>query len=324
MTSDVHHCRASIAHHSKSFALASRLLPGRTADEAAIVYSWCRRADNAVDDGRTRTDQVAALARLRRELDAVYARKPQTEPELRAFQQVVHERAIPRAYPEELLHGMQMDLERDRYPQLDDLHLYGFRVAGTVGLMMCHVMGVSDRAAMRRAAHMGMAMQLTNICRDVIEDWHMGRLYLPEDLLAAAGAPDLAARLGGPFPDEAAEPVSRVVASLLRQADVCYRSGDEGVRALTWRCALAVRSARRIYAAIGHRVARRGCDVRAGRAIVPLAAKLRQVIGAATETAREAPWRLADRRAAGTVHASPPVTVIRFPGDVLPISGSKP
>src|SRR5258708_28576510 len=85
---------------------------------------------------------------------------------------------------------------------MDDLMLCCYRVAGTVGLMMCHVMGVSDRRALRHAAHLGMAMQLTNICRDVMEDWERGHLYLPDQALGPAVAGQLWARRGGPLPRE--------------------------------------------------------------------------------------------------------------------------
>ncbi len=319
MMSDLGHCRASIARHSKSFALAARLLPGQMADEAAIVYAWCRRADDAVD-GVARHEQTTALARLHREIDSIYAGVQPSEPTLRAFQRVARDRDIPREYPEELLAGMRMDIERDRYACLDDLLVYCFRVAGTVGLMMCHVMGARhDLAAMRRAAHLGIAMQLSNICRDVLEDWRMARLYLPEDRLAECGAPGLAGKLGGPFPDDAAEPAGRVVARLLREADVFYRSGDEGLQALSWRCALAVRAARRIYAAIGRRIEQQGCAIQAGRAVVPMRAKLGHVFAAGRDATLDAPRRLVRRLHPVNGEMIHRQFIVRFPDDVLPL-----
>src|SRR5690606_15809209 len=143
---------------------------------------------------------------------------------------------------------------------LRELSRYCYRVAGVVGLMMCNVMGVKDEAALDNAVHLGMAMQLTNICRDVAEDWERGRLYLPADLLADCGAPDLARELGGAFPERAVAPVARVLRVLLTHADRLYRSGDRGLAALPWRSALAVRTARRVYAAIGERVAAQHFD----------------------------------------------------------------
>ena len=185
-------CRQVIAVHSKSFALASRLLPTDLRDHAAVVYAWCRHADDAVDLVPA-AEQPAALTRLREELDGVYAGEPQTDQVLGAFQQAIQLWGIPREYPEELLAGMQMDATDTTYDSMDRLLQYCFRVAGTVGLMMCHVLGVQEEVAVRHAAHLGMAMQLTNICRDVAEDWERGRLYIPDPLLDECGAAGLRA-----------------------------------------------------------------------------------------------------------------------------------
>lgn len=307
-------CRESIAHHSKSFALASRLLPGDTRDHAAIVYAFCRRADDAID-GVPKAAAPAAVHRLRAELDAVYRGGGTGIDELDAFAAVVAARAIPREYPEELLAGMQMDSERSSYASLDELLLYCHRVAGVVGLMMCHVMGVADPAARRHAAHLGIAMQLTNICRDVLEDWQLGRLYLNGDLLAECGAPGLADHLGSPFPREFRAAVGKAVASTLDLADGFYRSGDRGLASLSWRCALAVGSARRVYHAIGQRVRSRGCDVTAGRAFVGRSGKLRHVAAALLQATVEWPGRAASRRAPVPLAELP---ALRFPADILP------
>jgi phytoene synthase len=183
-------------------------------------------------------------------------------------------------------------------------------VAGVVGLMMSHVMGVSDEGVLHRAAHMGMAMQLTNICRDVLEDWERERLYIPEQLLAAQACPRLADRLGGPFPGEAREAVARATAALLDEADRCYASGDRGLHALDRRCALSIRTARMVYSAIGTRVRRAGCDPLAGRAIVPLRQKLVLVAGALARS-------LAGPRAGGGTSA--PVRCVAYPDDVMPV-----
>jgi 15-cis-phytoene synthase len=268
--------RATIHHHSKSFALASRLLAARERDQTAVVYTWCRRADDAVDAGAATHD---TLARLARELDDAYAATAR-DPVLAAFGEVARARAIPRRYPAELLAGMAMDVRGSRYCTIDDTLLYAWRVAGVVGLMMAHVFGVSDDAALVPAAHLGIAMQLTNICRDVAEDWDRRRLYLPDDLLARHGAAGLAADLGRPLPPSARAPLEGAIAELLGVADHYYRSGDRGIRALPWRAAIAVRAARRIYAAIGAQLARTGHDVFAGRAVVPTPRKLAHVVAA--------------------------------------------
>jgi phytoene synthase len=273
--------RATIAHHSKSFALASRLLDRRVRDQTAVVYTFCRRADDAVD--LAPGDPAAALARLRAEVDAIYAGTA-TDDVLAAFAAIAQERAIPRRYPDELIAGMAMDVAGARYATFADLHLYCYRVAGVVGLMMCQIFGLRDDAALVPAARLGVAMQLTNICRDVAEDWARGRLYLPDELLAEHGLGGLASELGRPLPRSARAGLAACVRVLLGRAARHYHAADAGVPALPWRAALAVRAARSIYAAIGDVLIRRGCDVLAPRAVVSRAHKLRLVALSAART----------------------------------------
>lgn len=254
------HARAVIANKSKSFALASRLLSRDAGDEVAVLYAYCRRADDDVDLAPP-AEQAARVERLYAELGSIYAGEPQTEPLLSEFQALVRRRDIPEEYPRALLDGMRSDLGPVRLGTLDELLLYSYRVAGVVGLMLCHVFGLSDRRALKNAADLGIAMQITNICRDVREDLARGRVYVPADVLAESGA------LGvGDF-DSAL--VARAVKRLLAIADGYYRSGDAGMYALPLRAALAVRAARLVYAAIGDELARRGFDALSGRAVVP-------------------------------------------------------
>lgn len=297
-------CKEVLARKSKSFALAARLLPAGVADDVAVVYAFCRHVDDAIDLGAATPE---ALQGLRDQVESIYAGAPQADPMLGAFQQVARRRAIPRAYVDELIDGMEMDVRRARYRSLQDLLLYCHRVAGTVGLMMCHVMGVRSPAALRRAAHLGIAMQLTNICRDVAEDWQNARLYLPSNLLGPL-APCVAA---GPFPDRLREHARRATAALLGEAERYYRSADAGVEMLGWRCALAVRTARLVYAAIGERVEQQDCDPLAGRAVVPFWRKLLLVAAAVLQGLARLPIPQPAAR--------PPQAVLRFPDDVLPL-----
>jgi phytoene synthase len=186
--------------------------------------------------------------------------------------------------------------------------------------MMCHVMGVTDERATRNAVHMGMAMQITNICRDVLEDWDMGRLYIPDSVLDRFGCHDLHARIGQPFPPGELKPVARSIGYLLDEADRYYASGDAGLRRLSWRCALAVRTARLVYAAIGTRVRNAGCNPLAGRAIVPLSQKLGHVATSLSLALADLPRRALLRLKAAGVVAAPRRRVI-FPEDVLPLPG---
>jgi phytoene synthase len=316
MTGAVAEARAAIAAGSKSFALASRILPAQARDRVVVLYAFCRQVDDAIDLARPE-ERPSALAQMERELDSIYRHECEGKsPLLRAFAEVVRDRRIPRRYPAELLAGMRMDVSGHHYTTLDDLLHYCFRVAGTVGLMMCHALGVSDEAALRNAAHLGIAMQLTNICRDVHEDWQRGRLYVPDDVLADCGLGALPARLGAPFPGEAREPMKRAVAGLLAEAEHYYASGAAGFCALPWRAALAVRSAGLMYSAIGDRVKAQDCDILGRRAVVPSRDKAKLIVMATCAALGEVPSRLGR---AGAPKPHTPASVVRFPHDVLPI-----
>jgi phytoene synthase len=275
-------CRAWIKAHSRSFYLSSLLLPRDARHAAWALYAFCRRADDAVDDLAAAPDPTSDGLRrveaLRARLEAAYADASLDDPIDRAFSRVAARYHIPRALPEALLAGMEMDARGAAYQSDDDLLLYCFRVAATVGLMMTRVMGCAADVAYLRAADLGVAMQLTNIARDVGEDARRGRVYLPASLCAEVGLdPRLLATAA------VAPPAARLaVARLLERADAHYRAADLGVPLLPRGCRLAIASSRRIYAAIGDAIRRRGCDSVAARAYVPLGRKLRLVIAAGT------------------------------------------
>ncbi len=282
-------CRASIAQHSRSFALASRLLPVAARDHAAVVYAWCRHADDAVDHAPAGT-AAAALAGLERELDDIYAGTARRLG-ARGLSAVVAARAIPATYPRALLAGMAMDVADARYHSIEELFAYCYRVAGVVGLIMSHVLGVRDDRALVSATHLGIAMQLTNISRDVAEDWQLGRLYLPDEVLASHGAGGLAGELGRPLPGSAAPAVRATVRDVLALADRYYRSARHGYPALPWRAGFAIRAAGRIYRAIGTGLGRRQHDPLRGRVVVSTPRKLGHVGVAAALALAEAPRR---------------------------------
>lgn len=248
-------CRAWIQRHSKSFFLSSLLLPARVRQASWALYAFCRRADDAVDEERD--GGLARVESLRARLERVYAGRADDDPIDRAFAAVVERHAIPRALPEALLAGMEMDARGTRYDGDDGLVVYCFRVAATVGLMMTRVMGASDDVAYLRAADLGVAMQLTNIARDVGEDERRGRVYLPASLLASVGGDRKAA-----------------VRALLARAEAHYRAADRGVPLLPGDCRFAIASARNIYSAIGGAIARNGYDSVTQRAYVSLPRKL--------------------------------------------------
>jgi phytoene synthase len=256
-------CEAAIRERSRSFYAASRLLPRRVRDAAVATYAFCRAADDAVDDPGDAGAVRARHVGTRRRLDAIYRGEAVDTASGRAFARVVAAAGIPRDEPEALLDGMAQDLGCVRIADDDALLLYCYRAAGVVGRMMSRIMGRSDPEALVRAAHLGVAMQLTNIARDVGEDAGRGRVYLPATRLAHAG--------GSPVDVLAARPtapVRRVTLEVLACAEAYYRSGIAGIALLPARCRPSILSAALLYRAIGRRVAARHGDGVTSRARV--------------------------------------------------------
>lgn len=188
-------------------------------DPALALYAFCRLADDAVDDS---DDKAPAVLALRDRLDLVYARRPRVAPADRAFAAAVQDFDMPCALPEALLEGLAWDAYGRQYDTLPDLLTYCARVASAVGAMMCVLMRVRDADALARACDLGLAMQLTNIARDMGEDARAGRLYLPLDWLADAGvAPQ--AILQNPMPDPRLQHLTR---RLLGEAAGLYQRSE--------------------------------------------------------------------------------------------------
>jgi phytoene synthase len=266
----VERSRAAIERGSKSFAAAARLFDPTTREGAILLYAWCRHCDDSIDEqalgfrtGRASPDSAAArLAALERETRRALAGEPVAEPAFAALREVVRRHRIPDRYPLEHLEGFAMDVEGRRYDTLEDCCRYCYHVAGVVGVMMAHVMGAREEDTLDRAADLGMAFQMTNIARDVVEDAEAGRAYLPGDWLREAGVP----------PGEVGRPEHRAAAHsvatrLLDEAERYYASAGVGLSRLPFRSAWAVAAARRVYRDIGRIVRGRGThawDRRAG------------------------------------------------------------
>ncbi len=271
---DLAACRALLRTGSRTFFAASLLLPRHVRDPASALYAFCRLADDAIDDvppeGRDAA-RLSALAQLRYRLDRAYAGHPQDIAADRALAHVVHTHAIPRTLPEALLEGFAWDSEVRQYETLEDVHAYAARVAGAVGAMMSLLMGGRAPDVVARACDLGVAMQLSNIARDVGEDAREGRLYLPKAWMRDAGInPD--AWLANPVFTPA---LATVIARLLAEAERLYAQAATGVAALPLSCRPGISAARLLYAEIGRQVARNGYNSVATRAVVAPARKLR-------------------------------------------------
>jgi phytoene synthase len=250
---DLEHCREAIRHGSLSFHAASKLLPASVRDPALALYAFCRLADDEVDEG---DNQTGAVFRLQERLDAAYAGKPHNAPEDRAFAAIVEDFDMPRALPEALLEGLAWDAAEHRYDTLSGVRDYSARVASAVGAMMCVLMRVRDPDALARACDLGVAMQLTNIARDVGEDARMGRIYLPLDWLAEHGI-DPVNFVRDPLPTD---DVRRMVKRLLTEADRLYLRSEAGINVLPLQARTGIWAARLIYAGIGGQLRKQGHD----------------------------------------------------------------
>lgn len=210
------------------------------------------------------------------------------DPAFRAFQAVALDRRIPREYAEELLNGMEMDVEGRPYERLDELELYCFRVASTVGLMMSHAMGLGSRDALPLAVRAGMAMQMTNIARDVADDFRLRRRYVPAAWFEGGRAPDPRRDEFDPAPF--VEPIRR----LLHLADEHYEAGRSGLRYLPFRAAIAVGAAMEIYRDIGRIVLAKGPRAWDTRAYVSKPRKVWLALIGAARALATVPWRIAN------------------------------
>jgi phytoene synthase len=270
-------CRDLLRRGSRSFWAASLMLPRRVRDPATALYAFCRVADDAVDDSGRPSDAVSDLSdRLAR----IYAGTPRPSPVDRAFAATVRRHGIPEALPGALIEGFRWDAEGRRYETPEDLDAYAVRVAGTVGMMMTVLMGRRSQAALARAADLGIAMQLTNIARDVGDDARAGRLYLPVRWLAEEGV-DPDAFLARPVMTPGLE---RVVRRLLRRAEDHYARSRAGIALLPADCRPSIHAARLCYREIGRRLEADGIDPVRHRTVVPgrrKAALLTRAVGAA-------------------------------------------
>lgn len=266
--------RAICRHHARSFYFASHFLPRAKRDHAYAVYGFCRLLDDAADENPSAAS-VEAFVSL---LDHVYDDAPATDHAfsardrlaLDAFAHTVRACAIPRRYFLDLADGCRMDFTVARYATWTDLERYCYHVAGVVGLIMCRVFDLRDDAALGQAVHMGNAMQLTNILRDVAEDFRRGRIYLPREDLDRFGIGEA---------DLAAGTCDERFRSLMRfeidRARGLYDLAARGLAKLPadgsrlTACVMAV-----VYSGILGAIERQGLDVFTGRASIGIGRKL--------------------------------------------------
>jgi len=287
------HGQEVIEKGSKSFAAAARLFDPATRDGAYMLYAWCRHCDDETDDQKLGFGATALAAdearsrvdRLRARTLSALAGEPTDDPIFAGLQRVVMTAEIPHRYPMEHLDGFVMDVEGREYRTIDDTIDYCYHVAGVVGVMMAYLMGVRDEPTLDRATDLGLAFQLTNICRDVMEDAGVGRVYLPRDWLAEAGVP--VDRISRP---EHRAGVFEVARRLLVEADRYYASSWLGISRLPARSAWAVAAANAVYCDIGRLILERGPRAWDRRVSTSKARKIALVLGAGPKSWTARHW----------------------------------
>ena len=259
--SDEQNCEELMRGGSKSFFAASRVLPKRVRKPAIALYAFCRLMDDIVDEG---DNDISIIKELHKRLDAIYAGQPYDVAADRALCEVVQMYEVPKILLEALLEGFTWDKQGRQYETIEDLYEYAARVAGTVGAMMSLIMGTRKPSALARACELGLAMQLTNIARDVGEDARNGRLYLPRQWMIEEGI-NIEEWLANP---ESTPQISRVIERLLKTADQLYQRSQIGITQLPKDCRAAIFGARFVYAQIGREIESNQLDSIHRRAIV--------------------------------------------------------
>jgi phytoene synthase len=240
---------AVLAEKGRSFHWARHLLGKRHAARATRLYAFCRHLDDLADEAGSKERARASLDAARRDITTGTS----SDPVIRDGLTLMRECGIDDALVLELISGALSDLDEVRMRDEAALLRYCYQVAGTVGLMMCRVLDVDDPRAFPHAVDLGIAMQLTNICRDVAADAAMGRRYLPATLIGDLQAMDLV----DPVFDRR-DTIREGILSLLTLADDYYRSGEAGLSYLPLQARAGILVASRVYHGIGEEL--RSCE----------------------------------------------------------------
>lgn len=266
------YCRQTTRVHAKSFYFCAHFLPREKRRAIYAVYALCRHVDDAVDAAgiRGERDAQAAVERWRAELDAVYEGGRAASPVLIAWRDMLARFQIKQELPLELMRGVLMDTQIKRYETWDELRVYCYRVASVVGLMSSEIFGYKEPRTLRYAEQLGLAMQLTNILRDVGEDARMGRIYLPQDELRRFGYAEEDLLRG-----KLTEPFFALMDFEIKRARALYREAEQGIPLLEPDTRFTVLLAARLYARILDEIERNAYDVYTRRAHLSLTAKLR-------------------------------------------------
>ena len=275
------YCRQVTQRASKTFYWGSIFLPPPKRYAIWAVYAFCRVVDDIIDEacyaetprpghliGSASPEE--ALQGWRSSLEYLYRTgKAGDNPILIAWHDLLAHYPVPLEPALDLIQGVAMDLSVKRYQTFDDLYLYCYRVAGTVGLLTSPIFGYHHEAAPTHAVELGVALQLTNILRDIGEDARRGRIYIPLDEMKQFGYSE-AEMMGGVINDSFRE----LICFQMARADDYYQRAQPGIAMLSADCRLAVRLSSALYRRILDRIHLNNYNVFTKRASVPLKTKL--------------------------------------------------
>ena len=260
------YARRITAYYSKSFYVSARILPTDRRWATYALYGFCRHCDNLIDTPRqrTRSEIFGEIEFLTEELQIAYNTGESEHPVIRAFIPVAKWYGIPIEYPLDLLKGVTMDIQQARYITFDELTFFCYRVASVVGLMMTHVLGYKDIRAFEYAKQLGIAMQLTNILRDIKEDKEMGRIYLPETDLDLFGVSEQDI-----FNEKMTPQLRAFMKFQIKRADRYYSEAIPGISLLKTESQYAIYSAAKIYRGILRKIEAQNYNPFLSRVFVP-------------------------------------------------------
>lgn len=261
--------RAITRQYAKTFYFASNFLPLEKRLAAYSVYAICRISDESVD-GQTDSSKEKRLHEIKDDIALAYHGPSFKNPLLLAFRQTVISYKIPKQYFDDLLLGMEMDLTKHRYRNFDELYLYCYRVAGVVGLIILKILGSSHAQAPKHAVELGVAMQLTNILRDIKEDYILNRIYLPEDEMKRFNVTENHICL-----EKLDDNFKALMEFQIKRANEFYKQSERGIKMITSRdCRLVVKLMKNMYASILKVIIKNKYDVFSQRAHINFLQKI--------------------------------------------------
>jgi phytoene synthase len=271
------YCRRLTFTHAKTFYFASHFIPGRKRNACYAVYAFCRYVDDLIDVAMESGDVTPADARRivgqwNSAIQNVYNGHAANHPIVVAWEDTLRQFSIPRNLPEELIEGVLMDTTVTRFRTFDELRTYCYKVASVVGLMTSEIFGYTSPLALERAVDLGIAMQLTNIIRDVREDAELGRIYLPQTDLERFGVDEADILALRQTPQ-----LTELIKELVRTTESYYEQADLGIPLLEKDSRLTVTLMSSNYRKILDEVRRRDFNVMQGRVSTSLARKLMSI-----------------------------------------------